>query len=89
MGLSVSSTNADEWIALVSGLETGASDPADGQIQMLAEYLVGEAGSMDDQSQAARISRLIIAGNSLGPITSSAGTANGEPERKPAVRICR
>ena len=74
----------DEWIALVSGLEVGAANPADGQIQMLAEYLAGDAGGLEDQSQAARISRLIIAGNALGSISGSA--LNGEPERKP-VRI--
>ncbi|TDL27210.1 hypothetical protein BD410DRAFT_761860 [Rickenella mellea] len=55
-----------EWIAVVSGLEVGVSSPADGQLQMLAEYLCGEAGGPEDQLQGSRISRLIIAGNSFG-----------------------
>ncbi|KAI0781162.1 DNA polymerase alpha/epsilon subunit B-domain-containing protein [Trametes elegans] len=74
---------SDEWIALVSGLEVGSTDPADAQVQMLAEYLTAEAGGSDEQSQAARISRLIIAGNSLGALTRDAGAISGEPERKP------
>ncbi|KAI0713216.1 DNA polymerase alpha/epsilon subunit B-domain-containing protein [Earliella scabrosa] len=77
------SAGSDEWIALVSGLEVGAANAAEGQIQMLAEYLAGEVGGLDDQSQSARISRLIIAGNSLGPIQqSSTGAANNDSERK-------
>ncbi len=77
-----SSAGADEWVALVSGLEVGAANAAEGQVQLLAEYLAGEAGGLSDQSQSARISRLIIAGNSLGPIQTSASTSTAEPERK-------
>ena len=68
----------------MSGLEVGAANPADGQIQMLAEYLAGEVGGLNDQSQASSISRLIIAGNALGSMSES--VVNGEPERKP-VRV--
>ncbi|KAI8998845.1 DNA polymerase alpha/epsilon subunit B-domain-containing protein [Trametes punicea] len=83
-GASVSQSSAsDEWVALVSGLEIGAANPSDGQIQMLAEYLTAELGGFEDQSQAARISRLIVAGNSLGTVTGNAGTLKGESERKP------
>ncbi|TFK90949.1 hypothetical protein K466DRAFT_542531 [Polyporus arcularius HHB13444] len=77
-----SSAGADEWVALVSGLEVGAANAAEGQVQLLAEYLAGEVGGLSDQSQSARISRLIIAGNSLGPIQASASTCTAEPERK-------
>jgi DNA polymerase delta subunit 2 len=55
----------DEWIGLVSGLEVGTMMPIDAQLQMLTEYLTGEEGGEDDQLSAAKISRLIIAGNSL------------------------
>lgn len=41
--------------------------PVDAQLQMLTEYLTGEEGGEDDQLSAAKISRLIIAGNSLAP----------------------
>ncbi|KAH9946304.1 DNA polymerase alpha/epsilon subunit B-domain-containing protein [Epithele typhae] len=76
----------DEWIALVSGLEVGSANPTDGQVQILAEYLAGEAGGLDDQSQAARISRLIIAGDALGSMAASTGVLSGEPEKK-SVRV--
>ncbi|KAI0797778.1 DNA polymerase alpha/epsilon subunit B-domain-containing protein [Abortiporus biennis] len=71
----------DEWVALVSGLEVGDLSPSDAQIQMLAEYLTCELGGTEDQTFASRISRLIIAGNSLSSIVST--TAHEETERKP------
>ena len=55
----------DEWVGFVSGLEMGSSTPTDAQLQMLTEYLTGEEGGEEDQLGAARISRLIIAGNSV------------------------
>ncbi|KAH9951352.1 DNA polymerase alpha/epsilon subunit B-domain-containing protein [Amylocystis lapponica] len=76
-------SDTDEWVALVSGLEVGATSPADAQIQMLVEYLTGEAGGPHDQSEAARISRLIIAGNSLAPVVSANGGVKEETDRKP------
>ncbi|EKM55715.1 uncharacterized protein PHACADRAFT_173871 [Phanerochaete carnosa HHB-10118-sp] len=72
-------SNSDEWIAVVSGLDVGALDPPDAQLQMLSEYLTGEACGSDEQSGAARISRLIIAGNSLAPVV----VETQEPEKKP------
>ncbi|GBE82455.1 DNA polymerase subunit delta-2 [Sparassis crispa] len=72
----------DEWIALVSGLEIGAPSPSDGQIEMLVEYLTGEAGGPQDQSEAAHISRLVIAGNSLAPVLSTNGSVNEETDRR-------
>lgn len=63
--LDLSSSSEDEWIGLVSGLEIGSMMPTDAQLQMLTEYLTGEEGGEDDQLSAAKISRLIIAGNSL------------------------
>lgn len=80
---SLHSLPADEWIALVSGLDVGAASPADGQLQLLAEFLTAEVGGTEDQTQAARISRLIIAGNSLGTLSGNAGTTNADSERKP------
>ena len=63
-----SSSSSDEWIALVSGLDVGAASPPDAQIQMLVEYLTGEAGDAGDQLSPSQISRLIIAGNSFAPM---------------------
>lgn len=76
----------DEWIGIISGLEIGSTSPADGQIQMLVEYLTGEAGGIDDQTSASQISRLIIAGNSLAPIPVT-GKGEGEIEDKKAVSV--
>ncbi|KAH9854008.1 DNA polymerase alpha/epsilon subunit B-domain-containing protein [Lenzites betulinus] len=75
-------SSSDEWIALVSGLEIGSANTSDGQIQLLAEFLTAEVSGPQEQSQAARISRLIIAGNSLGALTDNASATHGESERK-------
>ncbi|KAF9483771.1 hypothetical protein BDN70DRAFT_262218 [Pholiota conissans] len=65
MDVDVPDESADEWIAVVSGLDVGSASPSDVQIQLLTEYLVGEGGVVTDQVSAASISRLIIAGDSL------------------------
>ena len=62
------SSDQDEWIGLISGLEVGSESASDAQLQMLTEYLTGEACGPDDQQGSSRISRLIIAGNSLAPV---------------------
>ena len=36
-------SSSDEWIAMISGLDIGAASPSDAQIQILVEYLTGEA----------------------------------------------
>jgi hypothetical protein len=41
---------------------------------MLIEYLTGEAGGTDEQSTSAKISRLILAGNSLVPTEETIDT---------------
>ena len=63
---------------MVSGLDVGALDPPDAQLQMLSEYLAAEAGGSDEQASVSRISRLIIAGNSLAPVV----VETQEPEKK-------
>ena len=75
----VEQSDSDEWIALTSGLDVGALDPPDAQLQMLSEYLTGEACGDEEQAGAARISRLIIAGNSLAPVV----VETQEVEKKP------
>ncbi|KAJ6546452.1 DNA polymerase alpha/epsilon subunit B-domain-containing protein [Mycena vulgaris] len=61
-------SQADGWIAVVSGLDIGSPSAADAQTQMLVEYLTGEEGGPEQQVSAAQISRLIIAGDSLAPV---------------------
>jgi DNA polymerase delta subunit 2 len=61
---------------VISGLDFGSISPADAQIQMLIEYLVGESGDVRSQESAVCISRLIIAGDSLAslaPIVTEPG----------------
>lgn len=60
------STDQDEWIAVISGLQF--DENTDFRIQMLLEYLVGESGCQDEQHISGNISRLVIAGNSLAPV---------------------
>ena len=74
-------SDSDEWIGVISGLEVGAPSPSDAQLSLLAEYLSGEMGGLDDEAEVSRISRLIIAGNSLAPVV-----INEDIERKP-VRL--
>lgn len=61
---------ASGWIALVSGLNIGPPNAAaDLRITMLVEYLLSEAGSRTDQMNASSIARLILAGDSLAPLS--------------------
>lgn len=76
---------SDEWIATISGLDVGSLSPSDAQIQMLVEYLTGEAGGIDDQVSASQISRLIIAGDSLAPPTLTTGETPINIEDRKAV----
>lgn len=59
------SASEGEWIGLVSGLDFGSQSSSDAQIQMLVEYLTSESGGLEDQQLSSRISRIIIAGNSI------------------------
>ncbi|KAL4074533.1 DNA polymerase alpha/epsilon subunit B-domain-containing protein [Scleroderma yunnanense] len=68
MGVDDRSSPHDEYLAIVSGLSIGGTPSADSYLQMLVEYLSGEAGGPDDQILASQITRLIIAGNSLSPV---------------------
>ncbi|KAI5358914.1 putative DNA polymerase alpha/delta/epsilon, subunit B, DNA polymerase delta/II small subunit family [Septoria linicola] len=52
-------------VAIVSGLSISGDVGDTLLLDLLAEYLLGEATSPADQEQASQISRLVIAGNSL------------------------
>tara|TARA_R110002003_G_scaffold384_4_gene19281 strand:+ start:16207 stop:17283 length:1077 start_codon:yes stop_codon:yes gene_type:complete len=52
-------------IAIVSGLEITGQDDEDLTLDLLVEYLTGEATGPPDQANASQITRLIIAGDSL------------------------
>lgn len=52
-------------LALVSGLDITGTEDDDLSLDLLMEFLTGEASGPPDQANASNISRLIIAGNSL------------------------
>lgn len=82
-------TQQEEYVAFISGLDIGSPAPADAQIQMLVEYLTGEAGGLDDQISASQISRLVILGNSLSSAVNAQLAADDSPKDndKKAVRV--
>ena len=53
-----------ELVAFISGLSLDDENCNDVNLAMLAEFLVGEL----DVKTSSRISRLVIAGNSLAPV---------------------
>ena len=67
---------------MISGLDIGLLSPSDAQIQMLIEYLTGEEGGVEDQVSASRISRLIIAGNSLATLSTRGETGDNGWEKR-------
>ncbi|KAF9466421.1 DNA polymerase alpha/epsilon subunit B-domain-containing protein [Collybia nuda] len=73
----------DEWIGLISGLDIGSPSPSDAQIQMLVEYLSGEEGGVQEQVDAAQISRLIIVGNSLAALEPIGRSESSIENRRP------
>jgi DNA polymerase delta subunit 2 len=72
-------------LAIVSGLEITGTDDDDLTLDLLMEYLTCEAGASPDQTKASKISRLIIAGDSLShssPILSREDFAAKKAEKK-------
>ena len=59
------SSSPGEWVALISGLQLGGSEQAELKGALLAEWLTGELGDDEDGGEAVRVTRLILAGNSL------------------------
>ena len=78
--IAIDTVDQDEWIAIISGLQIGEESASDIRLELLSEYLSGEAGAEDDQAESTRISRLIIAGNSLAPITTTIEKPGPAPE---------
>lgn len=54
-----------KYVALLSGLNLGADDQLDMRTQLLSEFLGGELGSSADEISSSKISRVILAGNSI------------------------
>ena len=71
-------------IALISGLGIDGEDSSELSLSLLSDYLLGEAGGQNSQEFASKITRLIIAGNSLSlPALHSAAD---EPASKKAAK---
>ena len=66
---SMSEARGSGKVAIVSGLAITGDDADSLRLDILMEYLLGEAGGEEDQSESAKVSRLIIAGNSIGAAT--------------------
>ncbi|PFH52386.1 hypothetical protein AMATHDRAFT_46256 [Amanita thiersii Skay4041] len=76
----------DEWIAVVSGLNVGLPSLSETTIDMLSEFLTGEAGAPEDQAIAAQISRLIVAGNSLANASQYMPKENSDRLERRTIR---
>lgn len=61
----------DRYLALISGLGFGNESQDLLSLQMFSDLITGELGSVQDQESCAKISRVIIAGNSLSQCTQS------------------
>ncbi|KAI5811496.1 DNA polymerase alpha/epsilon subunit B-domain-containing protein [Peziza echinospora] len=60
---------AGKYVALVSGLKISGEVHESLETHLLVEYLIGELTGPQDQSSASKITRLILAGNSLSDAT--------------------
>jgi DNA polymerase delta subunit 2 len=72
-------------VALVSGLGIMGTEDDDLTLDLLLEYLTGEATGPTEQTNAAKVTRLIIAGNSLShgsPILSREDFATKKSQKK-------
>lgn len=58
-------------VAFISGLDISGTSADTLNLSLLTEYLLGEALALDDQHITTRISRLIIAGNSISDIVAT------------------
>ncbi|PVH96512.1 DNA polymeras-like protein subunit delta-2 [Periconia macrospinosa] len=72
-------------VAIISGLGISGTEDDDLTLDLLLEYLTGEASGPPDQAEAIQLSRLVIAGNSLShasPILSREDFAAKKSQRK-------
>lgn len=65
-----------KYVALVSGLSTGASDISPLRAQLLVDYLTGHLGGAAEQQVAARVVRVVLAGEALAPKEPPAGSVD-------------
>jgi len=68
--------DTDKYIAVVSGFELGSGTEDGLAQQLLVDWLTGQLGDVGQQEDAARIVRVIIAGNSLSKSTQDKEAIN-------------
>lgn len=75
-------------IAFVSGLGITGSSSDTLTLELLTDYLLGYTGTGDQEESPARISRLVIAGNSLGNVETitTVVAVDGDPAKKKAPK---
>lgn len=63
-------TDTDRYIAILSGLNLKGNDASSlGPLELAVTWLTGQAGDMAEQEKMSRVSRVILAGNSLAQET--------------------
>ena len=72
-------------VALISGLDISGSETDQYSIEMLSEFLLGEAFGQDEAKAAGSISRLVIAGNSVSDDLITGPQLNGQEGTKKAT----
>ncbi|KAI9305083.1 DNA polymerase alpha/epsilon subunit B-domain-containing protein, partial [Cunninghamella echinulata] len=73
----------DKYVAILSGLNVGTENSdIDLKIQLLTEYLTGELGNTKDQINISKITRVILAGNSLAPPSINKSNAKTVSRKK-------
>ncbi|KIW83014.1 hypothetical protein Z517_02257 [Fonsecaea pedrosoi CBS 271.37] len=73
-------------IALISGLDFSETEADTLNVSLLSEFLLAEALDEDDREEASKISRLIIAGNSIASDLLSGHQMSIEDGKKPGNR---
>lgn len=66
----------DKFIVFLSGLEIGHSTHSMLHVQLLIELLTGQLGDEETQRSMSRVTRLVVAGNSLSRLTQDREQAN-------------
>ncbi|KAJ3298000.1 hypothetical protein HK104_011295 [Borealophlyctis nickersoniae] len=67
----------NRYVAIVAGLRVGEDPAFNFQLQLLTDFLCGELGSMENQTENAQIVWVVVAGNSVAKLKAI------EEEKKP------
>ncbi|XP_014678372.1 PREDICTED: DNA polymerase delta subunit 2-like, partial [Priapulus caudatus] len=79
---SLSPSQEDKYLAIVSGVELGDNAATALRLQLLLDYLGGSLGGEADQEGAASVARVVVAGNSLARSTQCRDASSKPMSRK-------